>query len=131
MTIARRVTAALASSRGLFLIAALGGSLGSLGFFGGADGSHNFTAHFSNVDGLVVGNEVRIAGVEAGTVKSVQFEIDPSSGRSDVRVEMDIQAGHWPLHEATTLAVKPKGVLSHVFGEIDRGSRHNPPLGDP
>ena len=130
MTITRRVTAALASSRGLFLIATLAGSLGSLGFFGGADGSHTFTAHFSNVDGLVVGNEVRIAGVEAGTVKSVRFEVDPSSGRSDVLVEMDIQAGHWPLHEATTLAVKPKGVLSNVFVEIDPGSQHNPPLGD-
>src|SRR5207248_7505987 len=36
----------------------------------------------------------------------------------------------WPLHKGTRVAVKPKGVLSNVFVELDPGSVHNPSLGD-
>jgi phospholipid/cholesterol/gamma-HCH transport system substrate-binding protein len=130
MTITRRVAAALDSSRALFLIAVLAGSLGCVGFLGLGDTDHIVTAKFRNAEGLVVGNEVRIAGVEAGTVKSVQFKNDPVSGAAYVLVDMNISAGSWPLRQGTTLAVRPKGVLSNVFVNVNPGATKNPPLGD-
>jgi phospholipid/cholesterol/gamma-HCH transport system substrate-binding protein len=126
----RRITAALASSRGLFVTAVLAGSLCGLGFLGVGGASHTMTARFSDASGLVVGNEVRIAGVAAGSVTSVAIGTDPSTGHQFAKVEMEIDAGHWPLYQGTKVAVKPKGVLSNVFVEVDSGSPHNPPLGD-
>jgi phospholipid/cholesterol/gamma-HCH transport system substrate-binding protein len=126
----RRIAAALASSRGLFLTAVLAGSLCSLGFLGiGGSSSHTLTARFTDANGLVVGNEVRVAGVAAGSVTSVQLGTD-AAGAQFAEVSMDIDADFWPLHQGTAVAVKPKGVLSNVFVEVDPGSMHNPSLGD-
>lgn len=125
----RRLAAALASSRGLFLTAVLAGSLCSLGFLGIGGASHTVTARFTDANGLVVGNEVRFAGETAGSVTSVEMGLG-GGGAQYAEVSMDIDADHWPLREGTTLAVKPKGVLSNVFVEVDPGSPHNPSLGD-
>lgn len=132
MNMTRGITAALSSSRGLFLTALVAGSLGGVAFLGiGSDsGSHTVTAQFRDADGLVVGNEVRVAGVAAGSVTSVAIRLDQSSGQQFAQVDMNIDASQWPLREGTKVAVKPKGVLSNVFVELDPGSMHNPALGD-
>jgi ABC-type transporter Mla subunit MlaD len=130
MITTRRTAAALASSRGLFLTAVLAGSLCGLGFLGIGGASHTVTARFSDANGLVVGNEVRLAGVAVGAVTSVEVQTDPSTGHQFAQVNMDIDATHWPLHEGTKVAVKPKGVLSNMFVELDSGSPNNPSLGD-
>jgi ABC-type transporter Mla subunit MlaD len=126
----RRIAEALGSSRGFFLSGVIATSLLGLGFLGVGGSSHTVTAQFRDADGLVVGNEVRVAGVAAGSVTSVQIKVDPYSGRQFAQVDMDIDANQWPLHEGTAVAVKPKGVLSNVFVELDPGSPHNSPLGD-
>ena len=131
MSLSRRAGRALSAPRGLFLVALVAGGLTSVGFLGvGGSGSHTVTATFSNVNGLVTGNEVRVAGIIAGEVTSVQISIDPSSGNQVAVVQMGIDASHWPLHQGTRLAVKPKGVLSNVFVDLQPGSVHNPALGD-
>jgi phospholipid/cholesterol/gamma-HCH transport system substrate-binding protein len=130
MITTRRTAAALASSRGLFLTAVLAGSLCGLGFLGIGGSSHTVTARFSDANGLVVGNEVRLAGVAVGAVTSVEVQTDPSTGHQYAQVTMDIDATHWPLHQGTKVAVKPKGVLSNMFVELDAGSPNNPSLGD-
>jgi phospholipid/cholesterol/gamma-HCH transport system substrate-binding protein len=129
MTMTRRITAALASSRGLFITALLAGALCGMGFLGIGENDHIVTARFANANGLVVGNEVRVAGVQAGTVKSVQIGLDPSTGAQYAQVDLQIDPSQWPLHQGTFIAVKPKGVLSNVFIELDPGSVHNPSLG--
>lgn len=129
-TITQRITAALASSRGLFLSAVIAGSLSGLGFLGIGESSHTVTAQFRDADGLVVGNEVRVAGVAAGSVTSVLIEVNQSTGKQFAQVDMTIDSSQWPLHQGTRVAVKPKGVLSNVFVELDPGSVHSPPLGD-
>ena len=126
----RRITTALASSRGVFLAAVMAGSMCCLGFLGIGGSSHTVRAQFRDADGLVVGNEVRVAGVQAGTVTSVQVGSNPGSGSQYAQVEMTIDASQWPLHQGTRVAIKPKGVLSNVFVELDPGSVHNPSLGD-
>jgi virulence factor Mce-like protein len=128
--ITRRVTAALDSSRALFLITLFAASLCCVGFLGVGGTEHTITAEFSNVDGLVVGNEVRIAGVVAGTVQSVQFNNAAGVGTAFARVDMSIDPAYWPLHDGTKVAVKPKGVLSNVFVAISPGPEQGPSLGN-
>jgi ABC-type transporter Mla subunit MlaD len=129
-TLTRRLTAALASSRALFLTAVLAGSLTGLGFLGIGETSHIVTARFTDADGLVVGNEVRVGGVQAGTVASVQTAVNPSTGQQSALVEFQVDPSHWPLHQGTTVAVKPKGVLSNVFVALTPGPDTAPSLGD-
>jgi len=126
----RRITAVLASSRGLFLSAVLAGSLCGLGFLGIGGSSHTVTAQFRDADGLVVGNEVRVAGVAAGSITSVEVKINPSNGNQFAQVDMNIDASQWPLRKGTAVAVKPKGVLSNVFVELDPGPVQSASLGD-
>jgi ABC-type transporter Mla subunit MlaD len=126
----RRTATALASSRGLFVTAVLAGSLCGLGFLGIGGSSHTLTAQFSDANGLVVGNEVRLAGVAVGAVTSVEVQTDTSTGHQYAQVNMDIDSTHWPLHEGTKVAVKPKGVLSNMFVELDAGSPNSPSMGD-
>jgi len=125
----RRILTLLSSSRGLFLSALVTGSLCAVGFLGIAESSHTVTAQFRDADGLVVGNEVRVAGVAAGSVTSVEIVVNPANGQQYATVDMSIDAGQWPLHQGTTIAVKPKGVLSNVFVELDPGAARNPSLG--
>jgi ABC-type transporter Mla subunit MlaD len=126
----RRITAALASSRALFLTAVLAGSLTGLGFLGIGASSHTVTARVSDADGLVVGNEVRVAGVQAGTVGAVHIAVDPSSGQQYAEVQFQVDSTHWPLHQGTSVAVKPKGVLSNVFVALMPGADTGPSLGN-
>jgi ABC-type transporter Mla subunit MlaD len=130
MSITRRVTAWLASSRGLFLSAVLAGSLCGVGFLGIGESAHTMTARFTDADGLVVGNEVRVAGVQAGTVQAIKIAVDPSNGLQYAEVDMQIDPSHWPLHQGTFVAVKPKGVLSNVFVQLDPGPAQNASLGN-
>jgi phospholipid/cholesterol/gamma-HCH transport system substrate-binding protein len=90
--------------------------------------SHEVTARFADANGLVTGNEVRVAGIEAGTVKSVDARVDPKTGQQYAEAVLDIQDAHWPLHQGTTLEVRPKGVLSNVFVALDPGARNNPTM---
>ena len=126
----RRIASALASSRGLFVTAVLAGAVSGLGFLGIAEANHIVSAQFRDADGLVVGNEVRVAGVTAGSVKSIQITVDPNSGQQFAAVQMSIDSSQWPLHQGTTIAVKPKGVLSNVFVDLQPGPQGNPSLGD-
>ena len=129
MTGTRRVAAALASSRGLFAIAVLMGLLCSVGFLGVGTPTHTVVARFADADGLVSGNEVRVAGIVAGVVDSVSLGTD-ADGSQYAEVSLEVDSDHWPLHEGTKLAVKPKGVLSNVFVELDPGPGGNPSLGN-
>ena len=131
MNITRRITAALGSSRGLFLIAVLAGSMTGFGFLGlGSAMGDTVTARFADADGLVTGNDVRVAGEIAGSVTSVDFAVDQTTGKQFAQVQFQVDGSHWPLHQGTFVAVKPKGVLSNVFVDLQPGPLGNPSLGD-
>jgi ABC-type transporter Mla subunit MlaD len=127
--VTRRVAAALASGRGMFLIALLAGALTGSAFLGIGEGSHTVTAQFADADGLVGGNEVRIAGVIAGTVQSVVPTVDSSSGQQYATVRFQLDSGHWPLTQGTKVAITPKGVLSNVYLAVTPAPSGNPSLG--
>lgn len=129
MRFTRRTTAALASGRGMFLIALLAGALTGSAFLGIGGSSHTVTAQFRDADGLVAGNEVRIAGVVAGSVQSVEATVDPSNGQQYATVRFQVDSDHWPLTKGTTVAITPKGVLSNVYLSVEPAPSANPSLG--
>lgn len=124
-----RIVRLLASTRGLFVLALAAGAFCGLGLTFGSP-SHTAVARFSNVDGLVGGNEVRIGGVEVGTVQSVDAHVDPQTGEQSAQVSFTVDDAHWPLRKGTTVAVRPKGVLSNVYVAVVPGSGASPSLGD-
>jgi phospholipid/cholesterol/gamma-HCH transport system substrate-binding protein len=129
MTTSARIVNRLASPVGMFATAVVISGLAVLSFVSIAGGD-TVTASFSNVDGLVVGNAVRIAGVDAGTVTSVGITSDSATGDFSAVVTMRIDASNWPLREGTRISVRPEGVLSNPYVEIDPGPASNPSLGN-
>jgi phospholipid/cholesterol/gamma-HCH transport system substrate-binding protein len=128
MTTSQRIVTRLASPLGMFATAVVIGGLAVLSFVSIAGGD-TVTASFSNADGLVAGNAVRIAGVDAGTVTSVGIAGDSATGELSAVVTMRVAASDWPLHAGTHVSVRPEGVLSNPYVEIDPGPASNPSLG--
>jgi phospholipid/cholesterol/gamma-HCH transport system substrate-binding protein len=124
----RRFTGILFSSRTLMLGALAAAAVAGSAFLG-SGGGHQVVARFSDADGLVAGNEIRVAGIESGgTVQSVEVQVDPSTGQQDALVTLNIDDSHWPLHKGTTFAVRPKGVLSNMYVAMSPGNADNPVL---
>lgn len=122
-----RITAVLFSSRTLMLLSLGAAAAAGFAFLGGG-GSHTVLAQFTDADGLVSGNEIRVAGLQTGgTVDSVQISTD-SSGSQVAMVTLNIDDAHWPLHKGTTFDVRPKGVLSNVYVSLNPGPSSAPAL---
>ena len=114
-------------NRPLLAVCLGGAALAGFAFLGvGGSSSHRVTARFADANGLVSGNEVRVAGAVAGTVDSITV----GGGRSGpyAEVVLDIDGAHWPLHKGTVFAVRPKGVLSNVFVELTPGPQSAPQI---
>ncbi len=124
-----RIVRLLASSKGLFVAAVVTGAISGLGLSFGAS-SHSVLAQFSNVNGLTAGNEVRIGGLEVGTVQSLDVKVDTSNGAQFAQVSFTVDSAHWPLRQGTSVAVRPKGVLSNVYVDVEPGSPSARSLGD-
>ncbi len=119
----------LASSKGLFAAAILAGAVCGLGLSFGSP-THTVLAQFTNVNGLTDGNEVRIGGIQVGTVQSLEVSVDAQTGQQSAAVSFTVDSDHWPLRQGTTVAVRPKGVLSNVYVDVEPGSPSAPSLGD-
>jgi phospholipid/cholesterol/gamma-HCH transport system substrate-binding protein len=103
------------------LTAALAQTLGSLGFGGTA-----YRAHFTDVTGVLPGDDVRISGVKVGQVKSVRlvdkglaelkFTVDdaialPTSTRVKIRYRNLVGQRYVSLHEGPNAGTLAKGGL--------------------
>lgn len=117
---------AITRSKVLFMIALIASAFLTTAFFGG---SHQVMARFTDANGLVAGNDVKVAGVSAGKVEAVTFATSPD-GKQYAEVLLDIDAKDWPLHQGTHLSIRPRGVLSEMYVEVDPGSLHGPSLPD-
>jgi phospholipid/cholesterol/gamma-HCH transport system substrate-binding protein len=124
-----RAAGQITASKGLFLGAVVAGGVFGMAFLNAGSGSHHVTARFSDADGLVPGNEVRIAGVKAGSVDSVKVGTD-GHGAQFAEAQLTIDPSDWPLRQGTMVAVRPRGVLSEVFVDIQPASRASTPLPD-
>jgi phospholipid/cholesterol/gamma-HCH transport system substrate-binding protein len=105
----------------LALTGALAQTLGSLGFGGTA-----YRAHFTDVTGVLPGDDVRISGVKVGQVKSVrlvgkglaelEFTVDdaialPTSTRVKIRYRNLVGQRYVALYEGPTAGTLAKGGL--------------------
>jgi ABC-type transporter Mla subunit MlaD len=126
----QRVASRLSSPLAIFLTALLIGALAVLLLLGSGTGGHTVTADFSDVNGLVAGNPVLIAGDDAGTVSTVQLDADSANGQFYAQVTMSINSGNWPLHAGTKVSVRPDGVLGNPYVDVDPGAASNPSLGN-
>ena len=99
------------------LVALVGFAL-SLGAFTFLRGVYVIKADFADGAGLVSGNEVRVAGLKVGQVRSVVLAPADSSGvRDRVRVTMEIKSG-FHLGDASTAEIKLKTLLGSKFVAI-------------
>ena len=120
----RHVLGVVLSSRGLMVGVLAAAGVAGTAFLGIGGSSRTVRACFSDASGLVNGNEIRVAGIEAGSVDSVEVGSDPQTGKPCALVTLAVDSAHWPLRQGTTFAVRPKGVLSNVYVEMTPG--HGP-----
>jgi len=100
----------LAVAVGFFVYAA--GAVGGTG----SRGSYELTASFRTAEGISVGTEVRMAGVQIGIVTGM--ELDPQSFRAETTfsVRDDIE-----LPDDSALAISSEGLLGGSFLEVVPG----------
>lgn len=127
MSLFHRLAGSIGASKGAFLVALVAGTIFGTAFLGGG-GSHHVVARFAFAAGLVPGNDVRIAGVEAGHVDSVV--VGTAGGSQYAEATLSIDSADWPLRQGTLMAVRPRGVLSEVFVDIQPGSPASAALPD-
>ena len=128
MSAVQRLGSTLLSSRALMIGALAAGALAGAAFLSGGS-SHQVVAYFTDADGLVSGNEIRVAGLESGgTVDSVAVKVDQATGKQSAVATLNIDDTHWPLHQGTRFAVRPKGVLSNVYVALYPGQQSGPAI---
>lgn len=81
-----------------------------------ARGQYEVTARFNNVGGLPRGADVRIAGVKAGVVRSI--EGDPERFEAVVRLSVDPQ---WELPDDSDARIVTDGLLGGSYVSIEPG----------
>jgi phospholipid/cholesterol/gamma-HCH transport system substrate-binding protein len=101
---------------GLAALAFLSFRLGKLELF--VPPSYVIYANFDNVSGLKTGDNVEIAGVEVGKVRSISLKDERArvKMRIDKRVEIDDEA---------IAAVRTRGIIGDKYVAISLGSGHD------
>ena len=74
---------------------------------------YELTASFRSAEGVTVGTDVRLAGVQVGTV--TDMGLNPETYRADTRFAID---GHIALPEDTAVIVASEGLLGGTFLEL-------------
>ncbi len=86
-------------------------------------GSYTLHAQFSNAGGLVSGNQVRINGVNVGSVESVRLDPEARVARVVFRVDRSIK-----IPQGSTAEVSGVSALGGVRLSISLGPPSNPPI---
>ena len=82
-----------------------------------------FDVIFDDARGLVGGQQVRIAGANAGTIDNVALTSDFKA-----RIEATIDGRFMPFHQDATCAIRPQGLISENYVDCDPGTANSPPL---
>jgi phospholipid/cholesterol/gamma-HCH transport system substrate-binding protein len=119
---------------GLFVLAALAVGAFALWNLGASRGllaeRYRLTTYFEDVQGLVSGGAVRLAGKDVGTIESVAFAAQ-KAGRPPVRVVLQLSSEVKPLVRTDSVAgVGTVGLLGDKFVSLSIGTSEGEPLGD-
>jgi phospholipid/cholesterol/gamma-HCH transport system substrate-binding protein len=92
-------------------------------------GKHvEFYAEFSNTGGLPRGAQVRVSGIEAGEVKSIEI---PASPASKFRLKLQVRANARGLIRTDSLvSIQTEGIVGDKFIFIREGTRAAPEAPD-
>jgi phospholipid/cholesterol/gamma-HCH transport system substrate-binding protein len=119
---------------GLFVLAALGVGAFALWNLGASRGlladRYRLTTYFEDVQGLVSGGAVRLAGKDVGTIETVAFA-PPKDGRPPVKVVMQLSSEVKPLVRTDSVAgIGTVGLLGDKYVSLSIGTSAGKPLGD-
>lgn len=92
----------------------------TIGNFGGGS-TAGYHVRFTDVTGLLPGNEVRIAGVKVGSVKGISLKGD----QADVRISME--GGH-RLTEGNTIQLRYRNLVGERYLAVQEGTGSSTPL---
>ena len=96
------------------------------GGFGTSDESYVLNASFRSIEGVTVGTDVRLAGVNVGKVSAIS--LNPDSFRADMQISLDLGV---ELPDDTAIIIASEGLLGGNFVELQPGgSPFNYALGD-
>jgi phospholipid/cholesterol/gamma-HCH transport system substrate-binding protein len=91
---------------------------------------YSLTAEFENAGGLIGGAQVRLAGVNAGTVSRIHIVRDVS-GKAKVQVSLEIsRAFQSNIREDSVATIRSLGLLGDKYVEITLGSENARLLAD-
>jgi phospholipid/cholesterol/gamma-HCH transport system substrate-binding protein len=82
--------------------------------------TYDVTARFNNVSGLARGSDVRIAGVKAGVVKSI--EGDPERYEAVVTLSLESK---WNLPDDSDASVSTDGLLGGAYVSVEPGGGYD------
>src|SRR5262249_54273492 len=104
----------------LGLTAVLGQTLGSFGFGGGP----RYRAWFTDVTGLLVGDDVRIAGVQVGRIERIGLAHDQ---RAVAEVQFTVD-GDVPLTTSVRAAIRYRNLVGQRYLALSEGAGGAPRL---
>jgi phospholipid/cholesterol/gamma-HCH transport system substrate-binding protein len=88
------------------------------------------TATFENAGGLIAGAPVRLAGVNAGTVRRIHIVRQPS-GKAMVQVDLSVgRSFQEGIRDDSSAIIRSLGLLGDKYVEITLGSETSPVLPD-
>jgi phospholipid/cholesterol/gamma-HCH transport system substrate-binding protein len=83
-----------------------------------------YYTNFQNVDGLPKGAKVRVDGMDAGEIQSIQI---PSSPAQKFRLKMNVDEHlHSLIREESLVTVETEGIVGDKFLLIHHGTEHSP-----
>jgi phospholipid/cholesterol/gamma-HCH transport system substrate-binding protein len=90
--------------------------------------TYRLRAQFATVVGLEAGAEVRVGGVQSGTVRAIEL---PNVPAGKITVLMDLQRStHNIIKQDSIAAIETEGLLGNEYVSISFGSPHSPNLKD-
>lgn len=117
MSVWREHPAELIAGAGVLAVAAV--FLGYALQFGGrglGTGDYPLTASFRSAEGVTVGTDVRLAGVQVGTVTAL--DLNPETYRAEATFAID---GRVAVPEDTSAAVAQEGLLGGTYIDLQPG----------
>jgi virulence factor Mce-like protein len=83
--------------------------------------TYRISAQVHNAEGLAPGNDVRIGGVQVGTVESID-PVQEANGALRAKVNLKLEGSINPLPVNSTVIVRAKSALGLKYLEIDKGT---------
>ena len=75
---------------------------------------------------LVVGNDVRIAGVRVGVVKSIKADLNEDTGQTVAVAELQLDKSVQPIPEDTTVVVRARSAVGLKYLLLTPGKSDQP-----